>query len=329
MEDLLTLYNLLTDISGSEDTYVARAIGERPNYRIGRDSEGHPALLIAPLLSSDSILVNPVELRNVSFRPRCTCRVRLEGASDTEETLAVLKCTTDDEMLREHFLRSVSGLIAVLPDTPDEADVAGAVNRLVELFRALETPPRTSLQGVWCELFLIAQATRIRQAAVAWHAEPRALYDFVSGGQRVEVKAAIGPHRTHHFRLEQLLPQRGVEVVVASFVLEESGRGISIAGLWDMVSSRNELTVSLRERLFKILALSLGRDWRKAGHVTFDPHVAEKNLRLYDASAIPAVDPKLPAEVTEVHFKSELTDVAMLARLEVARRGGLYEAVFG
>ena len=329
MEDLLALYRLLTDVSGSEDSYVARAIGERPSYRIARDSEGNPALLIAPLLSSDSIPENPVELRNVSFRPRCTCKVRLEGASETEETVAVLKCTTDDQMLRDYFLRSVSGIIAVLPDTPDEADVAGAVDKLVELFRALETPPRTSLQGIWCELFLISQAARVRQVAAAWHAEPRALYDFVAGGQCVEVKAAIGPHRSHHFRLEQLLPQRGSQVVVASFVLEESGRGISIAGLWDKVSSRDELTVSLRERLSKILALSLGRDWRKAGHVAFDPHVAQKNLRLYDASAIPAVDPKLPTEVTEVHFKSELTDVPILARLEVARRGGLYEAVFG
>ena len=329
MENLLDLYRLLACVSGSGDSYVARVIGGRRSYRIAKDSDGNPALLIASSASSDAMAVHPVELRNVSFRPRCTCKVRLEGASESEETLAVLKCTTDDLMLREYFLRSASGIVAGLPDTPDETDVARAVGRLVELFRALEAPPRTSLQGVWCELFLIAQATRIRQAAAAWHADPGALHDFVAGGQHVEVKASVGPHRIHHFRLEQVLPKRGTEVVVASFVLEETGRGVSLTGLWDEVSSREELTASLRERLSKILALSLGRDWRKARRIAFDPDVAATNMRLYDASVIPAVDPKLPAQVTEVRFKSELTDVVVLARLEVARRGGLYEAVFG
>ena len=329
MEDLLGLYRLLTDVSGLGDSYVARVIGRRGSYRIAKDADGNPALLIAQLVSSEATAVHPVELRNVSFRPRCICKVRLEGASESEEIFAVLKCTTDDVMLREYFLRSLSGIVASLPDKPDETEVAEAVGKLVELFRALEAAPRTSLQGVWCELFLISQAPRVRQAAAAWHVDPSALHDFVAGGQIIEVKATVGPHRIHHFRLEQLLPKKGADEIVASFVLEESGRGVSLSGLWDEVSSRKELTASLRERLSKILAFSLGRDWRMAPRVAFDPDVATANLRLYDATAIPTVDSKLPAEVTEVRFKSELTDVAVLNQLEVARRGGLYEAVFG
>ena len=59
-------------------------------------------------------------------------------------------------------------------------------------------------------------------------------------------------------------------MVIVSFLLEESGRGISIADLWDEVSRRHELSVALRNRLSKILALGLGRDWRKARRVAFD-----------------------------------------------------------
>jgi hypothetical protein len=87
----------------------------------------------------------------------------VEGATESVETLAVLKCTTDDPMLREYFLRSLSGTVTALPAIPTEEDIATAVAKLVELFRALKAPPRTSLQGLWCELFLIGRAPNIRQ----------------------------------------------------------------------------------------------------------------------------------------------------------------------
>jgi len=241
----------------------------------------------------------------------------------------VLKCTSDDPMLREYFLRSLWGTVATLPAIPTEGDIAGAVAKLVELFRALEAPPRTSLQGLWCELFLIVRARAIRQAAAAWHADPNALYDFIAGRQRVEVKSTTGPHRIHHFRLEQLLPQRGTSTVIASFVLDESGKGRSLADLWEEASRHHELTPSLRERMSKILALGLGSDWRKAGRVAFDPTVALNGLRFYDATLIPKVDPGLPVEVSDVHFKSELTDVPSLSNRDLTRQGGLYDAMFG
>jgi hypothetical protein len=248
---------------------------------------------------------------------------------ESVETVAVLKCPADDPMLRIYFLRSVAGFIPALPDTPTEKDVAGAVSKLVELFRALEAPPRNSLQGVWCELFLIARAPSIRQATSAWHAEPHALHDFSAGRQRIEVKSSLGPIRAHHFHLDQLLPQQTIDVVIASFILEESGRGTSISELWEEVSGRDELNPSFRERLSHVLALCLGRDWRKARRVAFDTEQAANRLRLYDARSIPRVDLNFPAEVTEVQFKAELSNVLPLSRADVADRGGLFAAMFG
>jgi hypothetical protein len=87
--------------------------------------------------------------------------------------------------------------------------------------------------------------------------------------------------------------------------------------------------VDLRNRLLQILILGLGRDWRKAKRVAFDPDAASKALRFYDAITIPKVDSSLPVEVSDVRFSSELTDVASLPLTEVMRRGGLFEAMFG
>jgi hypothetical protein len=329
MENLLALYKGLGDLSGAGDLYIARTLDGRLRYRVAKDSEGNPTLLVIPEYSVDAPSLPLLELRNLSCRPKCVCRVRGEGATESLETLTVLKCTSDDPMLREYFLRSLSGIVAALPVIPDEEDIAAAVAKLVELFRALEAPPRTTLQGLWCELLLIGRAPNIRQAAVAWHADPSALHDFVAGRQRVEVKSTMGPHRTHQFRLEQLISPHGTDVVIASFLLEESGRGLSIAKLWDEVSGRHELSVGLRNRLSRILALGLGRDWRKARRVAFDPEAALNALQLYNATVIPKIDPNLPVEVSDVRFKSELTDTPPLSRADVVRRGGLFKAMFG
>jgi len=175
---------------------------------------------------------------------------------------------------------------------------------------------------------LIARACQIRQAAAAWHADPHALHDFVAGRQRVEVKSSIGPHRTHHFLLDQLLPLHGTYTIIASSVLEESITGTSIAGLGEQVLKRDELTADLRDRVSQILALSLGRDWRKARGVAFDTESAAARLRLYDAVTIPKVDPCLPVEVMDVQFRAELTEAIPMSSVELARQGGLFSALF-
>ena len=327
MEDLVAAYQRLTHVPEVENVYAARVIGGRRSYRIGKDCDSNPAVLVTYRESGRPI--HAIELRNFVFRPRCRCKVSVEGETEREETVAVIKCTADDLSLREFFLRSVSGVLDGLPDTPDEGDIVGAVERVVELFRALESPGLSSLEGAWCELFVISQAAEIRQAAAAWHPTPGDLHDFVAGRQRLEVKATMGPQRVHHFRLEQLLRQGESEVIVASFLLEEVGTGVSLAELWDDLGSRDELAGSLRDRMSKILVLGLGRDWRRARQVAFDPNQALRDMQLYDARDIPRVDSELPVGVTEVRFKSEVSDVPALGREEVAHRGGLWEALFG
>jgi Putative PD-(D/E)XK family member, (DUF4420) len=296
MEDLLALYNGLIGESSSIDLYVARQLDTRPSFRAAKDFEGNPTLLITPD-STPKATVLPLKLRNLSFQPRSLCRVRGYGISESVETLAVLKCTTNDGLLREYFLRCLTGSVEAFSNIPTEDELAGLVGKLVELFRGSEGAPRATLQGIWCELFLISSALRIRQAAIAWHADPKELHDFVAGKQRIEVKSSTGPHRAHMFRLEQLLPLQDARVIIASFMLEESGKGLSIDDLWLEILKNPQMTVELRERVSRILTLSLGRDWRNARHVAFEPEAALKKLRFYDVAFVPKVDPSVPAEV--------------------------------
>jgi len=326
MRDLSEIYDSLSSPQGSGDLYAARRLDDRPNYHVARDSSGNPSLLISSA-PAEAPAPPPVELRNLSFRPRCACRIVQSDGSVRTESLAVLKCVSDDAVLRDYFVRVLAGTLRSLPSTPEEHEISRAVRRLAELFRALDAPPRGSLQGIWCELLLIARADRVRQAVAAWHADPAARHDFLAGRQRLEVKSTTGRIRAHHFSLEQLRTGEDAQVIVMSFLLEEDPQGLSIRELWSAVAERPELTDDGRDRVAHVLALSLGRDWHEATTTRFNADHAWENLRVYDAALVPCVSPDLPVGVDEVRFRAELTDVPHLSRAAVAQRGGLLAAM--
>src|SRR4029078_3598315 len=97
-----------------------------------------------------------------------------------------------------------------------------AIATIVELFRSLQAPPRKSVQGLWSELFLIAEARHPTLLLRAWHATPGDRYDFNLGTARLEVKSVAGAVRHHHFSLAQLSPTGGTTALVASLFIERA-----------------------------------------------------------------------------------------------------------
>ncbi len=111
IRDLLFAFQSLPDVQGIGDIYSAQPIDGWPSYRIAKDADGNAALLIAAAASEEGHSCVPIELRNISFRPRCKCCVRSPVRSESREILAVLKCSTKEATLREYFLRTLSGTL--------------------------------------------------------------------------------------------------------------------------------------------------------------------------------------------------------------------------
>lgn len=327
MQDLAELYRDLPSIEGQSDTYATTTLHHRARYKVGRDPLGNPALLIAAEPAADGAGVPALEFPNLSFRPRCSCNVTQEGLHTTE-ILAVLKCTADDETLRDHFLKCLSGAVEALPQVPTEDRIAAAVSELAELFRALAGPPRSSLQGLWCELLLIAKSQDVSHVGQAWHADPNETYDFSSGRAHVEVKSTTRLLRIHKFSLAQLMPPAESHCLVVSFLLHESANGSSITDLWGEVERRSDIGADMLGRMRQVLHLALGRDWKKAGRVAFDVGHAIEGMQIFDARTIPKVSPDMPPEVSDVHFSSELTAVPRVGRRDAANRGQLFKEIF-
>jgi hypothetical protein len=95
--------------------------------------------------------------------------------------------------------------------------------------------------------------------------------------------------------------------LIASLFVERMDAGISLRDMLDdievSVVGRPELALKLRDGVASALGASI-----TAGLLTsFDAHLAETSLLLFDANTVPAVRGDLPAYVSDVHFRTDLS----------------------
>jgi hypothetical protein len=153
LEDLFE--SLRPPVVGGDTRFAVVPIGVGLRHLIAKDQTGYPAILIDAPPKGATLL--RIELQHLTVHPDLRCEVEFPEGTATTGSYTLIRCTGDGD-LQALFLRLMSGLIAELGPQRDRSDLARTVLRLVDLFRALDAPPKRSIQGLWAELFLIAQA---------------------------------------------------------------------------------------------------------------------------------------------------------------------------
>lgn len=312
--------------AGDGERFAVRQIGQH-SCQIGKGTTGEPALLIAVQPAPPRDRPAPIVLEHVRVQHDVDCLVHRPDGSEQTDRFTLILCTDSDRMMQEYFLRSVSSVVLALDNLPSRADVVQAINTLVELFRSMTTPPRKSVQGLWAELFVLADAPDPAAALAAWHSRPEDRFDFATGAQRVEVKSATGRVRMHHFSLEQVRPPAGVRVIIASLFVEASAGGTSVMEMAEEIRADVAGDPTLLLHLDRVLRLSLGSAWRQGMEERFDRELAASSLRFLEARNIPAIDAAIPQEVSEIRFRANLTAVDAADRAAVVAEGGLFQAM--
>jgi hypothetical protein len=288
--------------------FCAYPIPGYPACAIGKDTSGNPVLLV----QADNVLPGtaaPLVLEHLCVIHLVNCRVHT-GDQGEQQTLSVIRCTGTDRALHEYFLRCLHPIIASLPQNPSRDQVSQAVERLIDLFRRMADVPRKTVTGLWAELFLIARSSEPAILLDAWHSIPEEKFDFAIGVDRLDVKAASGELRIHHFALEQLRPVAQIRVLIASLLAGRTQGGTSLNDLVDSIRTR-VTDATLLIRLDSIVAQTLGQDWRAMQDTRFDLQQAIQTLRFVDAAVIPSVVAPSPPEVSAVHFRVDLTQHPM------------------
>lgn len=295
-------------------------------HRVGKDPSGAAALLIATPHDGSGTRSIPLELQHLVVQYDVRCLVWHEDGSSKEAIFTLIRCREPDRILTGYFLRVIESMVPLLGANPSEAHVRELVGHLAELFRALQMPPRKTVQGLWAELFVIAEAASAEELVAAWHISPSEPFDFSHLSQRIEVKSTAGPVRQHHFSLQQVSPPAGTRAIVVSLLVERAGGGVSVAGLATRIRSRLGASADLMLRAEQVVAASLGQDWRVGLQESFDSERAAESLAFFWEESVPCVSRDLPRGVTDVRFCSDLTNVVPIDSRDLHEAGGIFRA---
>lgn len=322
--DMERLFEALEAATPTDPSQLAASpIEAYPRHRVARSTQGFATLLLASREGRIQNFAAPVVLENLSVQYELDCQIIRPDRSTERGVFTVVTCATTDKSLRQHFLRIASLVLEAVGANPSRRDIASTVESLIELFRALTAPARKPVQGLWSELFLIARSRMPEVLAAAWHVSPDDRFDFHAGRHRIEVKAASGRNRQHYFSLEQLRPMPEVSVIIASVLVERAGGGLSLAALLERVRSRVHAP-ALVLRIESVVAATLGESLRRSLDDAFDAELAEHSLRLFRQFDVPTITTAVPAEISEVRFKADLSQTAPW---DVGAESGLFAAL--
>ena len=94
--------------------------------------------------------------------------------------------------------------IPQLGEEPTPKDISEKTQMLIDLFKEMPNK-RSSIIGLWGELFLIASSKNITKCLEAWHQHSEDKYDFYDNNEALEVKCTTQTDRKHQFKHDQLV----------------------------------------------------------------------------------------------------------------------------
>jgi hypothetical protein len=312
------------ELSNQEPRFAVAPIGDGPDRLVAKDHQGAAAVLARVAPGQPKPL--HVQLQYISVTPEVRCEVIFPGGVSESGRYTLIRCIGDDEIQRL-FLRLVASLVGEGGAAAGGKGIATIVVQLVELFQRITKPPRSSIQGIWAELFVIAGAQEPERLLRAWHAEPSDVFDFSEGSQYLEVKSSGSRSRLHRVALEQLYPPRGSVGVLASVVVERAGVGTTIEDLVDMAEEFVGYGEDLHVKLAAGVVAAIGSDWPLASRMGFDFEQATSMFALFNCSDVPRIATEsVPQNVSRVRFDTRLDDVTALRADEIAHLGGIAQS---
>ena len=325
--NLIELYDKLEFLKdGNNRTFNATPVPEHPSFRIAKTFEGNPALLLSVANGVKGSALKNFRLKYLQLEQNVECKITENGKSRFQ-TFTVITFTNTDRNLREYFLRISETLIKTLSNNPTQQQVVDSLNRFVEVFRSLTDTPTNTVHGLWTELFLIESSSNPKILLNYWHNFPEEKFDFNSGGEKIEVKSNSNFERIHIFSSEQLSQSKGTQVLVASIFIRQHSNGQSIQQIVESITNKVQ-DGELIEKLINIVFRTLGSSLEQSIRIKFDYNIAKDSLQFYKQQDIGKIEElHIPSEVSEVRYKSDITDISPVEISSLEEKGELFGSI--
>lgn len=314
------------DGPSNKPLYAVMAIPGHSGYFVGKDKKSLACLLVS---TSDQAGKPhpPIRLESLDAQFELRCHLKNVDEPEREGTFTVIRCRDSDIETIRYFLSVCNTLLNILGSQPTRTSIATAVNRLAAIFQKVRLPPARSLNGLFGELYLLLRSRSAVAALSSWRINERSRFDFSSDEVRLEVKASSGRNRVHTFSYEQCSPPSGTVAVVASLYAEQTASGSSLYTIINQIESRVSAHTDLVFKLHETVATTLGANLSDALPRRFDMHLAESSLRFFNMDDVPAIRGTLPAGVSDVHFRSDLSALLPVSMEELINRNPTFEDI--
>jgi len=303
--------------------YRVRPVAETGHY-FGRDSQSRPCLLLD---SRDHSRRTPIRLALLEVQFAVPCRILDDHGGERMQTLTAIICRTTDDVVARYFAHIAQTIVTIVGRSPSSNEVAQAVLRLTELFQNLSRPTGRSVLGLFAELLAIHTSGDPRVSLSAWRSAVDDRYDFSIDNVRLEVKSTSDRLRAHYFSREQCMPPEGTVAVLLSVFVERSGGGLSVGELIERIEAQLAGDSELIFRLHATVAATMGAATAEALLMRFDEQLARDSMRLYELGEIPAVRDELPAGVSQVRFRADISQTALANRHDLDQRSNTLRAL--
>lgn len=325
---LIEQFNILSlPTSSNGKLFNAVSLKDFPFAKIGINNFGYPILLISSIPDSTFLSQKNIRLKYLELAHQLECKIT-ENEKSTFANFTVIIFKSDEPNLQNYFLSIAESLLAELSDKPSQKEVYTIFSSFIEIFRSLSLSPSKTVQGLWSELFIIANSTNPDILLRYWHDSPSEKFDFNADYEKIEVKSSSNLERVHFFISEQLNPPSDKHVLIASLFTKQTSKGKSISDLIELLIERaNDKKVL--EKLYLIVGKTLGNTVEQGIKIKFDYELAENSIRYYNVQDISKIEKvNIPYQVTEVKYKSDLTNInAVNPKTEFSSDGELFNSL--
>jgi len=307
MYDLKEIYdNLPLPKSQNSNSYSAKAIKGYENHRIAKNNTNNPSLLIFISDENQDFIIATQNLFNIKVSHNLKCQIESDDKI-SQNNFSVVSYIGQNNDVKDLFLSTCQILTKSLGQSPSNKQIKYTVGKFIELFKAVKETPRNSIQGLWCELFLIEQSSFPEKLIAGWHSVPEEKFDFSFNKLRLEVKSSASESRIHHFSSRQLNPINNIEIIIASVLVSSNVAGFSINDLLSRINDKIEDFPEQKEKLHLLVYSTLGVDIERVNQIKFDLEFAKNSLQFYKSVNIPKIKERaIPKEVSKVKFISSL-----------------------
>ena len=303
-----TLFETIAAPAGDDTSTPLYAVLPIPGYQsyfVGKDRDSYACLLITT--ADYSRRQPPIRLENLDVQFGLLCHIKKAHEPNQEERFTVIRCRSRDHETVRYFLFICNAVLRIVGDRPAQRAVASAVHRLAAIFQKTQKPPARTVNGLFGELYLISRSTDPIRALTAWRTDETARFDFVEGDVRIDAKATTGRVRVHSFSYEQCNSPPDTLSIVASMFVERVSKGITLRTLIDDIIAVVASDMDLALKLHEVTAVTLGTSIKEAMELAFDITLTDTSLRFFNLADVPSVRGPLPAGVSDVRFRSDLS----------------------